>query len=271
MVARPKEKDRPRLPLPDDEYTKDLFRKWRETGDERYREEIIRLHEPLVNYFAHKFAGRGEPIEDLRQVGRIGLINAVDRFDPERGVKFTTYATPTILGEIRRYFRDKGWTMKVPRRLQELCLDAAKVVDELTSELGRFPTVAEIAERLGVTEDKAIEALEACHAYDLPSLEAAVTPEGEEVGMEEQLGEVDEMLESVVNRETIRQALEQLPERERQIIVMRFWHDMSQSQVAKKLGISQMHVSRLQRRALQRLREILEGKVGVGGERPKGG
>lgn len=259
-------KKRPRLPLPDDKYTRELFRKWRQKGEKHLREEIIRLYEPLVNYFAFKFAGRGEPVEDLRQVGMVGLINAVDRFDPERGVKFTTYATPTILGEIKRHFRDKGWMMKVPRRLQELCLEAARATDELTSKLGRPPTIPEIAERMRVTEEKVIEALEACHAYELPSLEAAVTPRGGEAGMEEQLGELDKVLESVVNREMIRQALEQLSKRERQIIVMRFWQDMPQSQVAERLGISQMHVSRLQRKALQRLREILEGRVSVGGE-----
>jgi RNA polymerase sigma-B factor len=218
---------------------------------------LILAHTNLVRYLARKFANRGEPIEDLIQVGMIGLMNAVDRFDPTRGIRFATYATPTIVGEIRRYFRDRGWAVKVPRRLQELSLAANKVVDGLTQELDRAPTVREIADRLEITEAEALEAMELGDMYELPSLDSDLGESSDDSRgvLGDYVGRMDEELERFERRARMTQALETLPERERMIIEMRFFDNLPQTEVAQRLNISQMHVSRLQQRALAKLRE----------------
>ena len=219
------------------------------------REDLVRLHYPLVEYLARRFAGRGEPVEDLTQVASIGLLKAIDRFDPERGVKFSTYATPTIIGELKRHFRDKGWAMRVPRRLQEIGLQLSRVVSEMYQELGRSPTIAEIAERSGLTEDDVLEGTDAIHAHSIGSLDAPTDEEGRTGAG--RLGMEDETYELLEGWASVAPHLEKLPERERTILYCRFFRGMTQSQIADHLGISQMHVSRILSRTLLALRQAV--------------
>ncbi len=221
------------------------------------REELVRLHLPLVEHLARRFLNRGEPYDDLLQVGTIGLIKAIDRFDVERAVEFSTYATPTIVGEIKRHFRDKGWAIRVPRRLQELRISISGVSAELTQSFGRSPTISEIAKRVGVTEEEVLEGLESANAYSTLSLDATDPTEDSALSMLDTLGEDDEALEGVENRESIKPLLEQLHPREKHILTLRFFKGMTQSQIATEIGVSQMHVSRLLNRTLQHLRESL--------------
>ncbi|MBW3621928.1 MAG: SigB/SigF/SigG family RNA polymerase sigma factor [Armatimonadetes bacterium] len=213
----------------------------------------------LVRFLAGKFANRGEPLEDLIQVGTIGLLNAIDRYDPDRGTKFSTYATPTIMGEIKRYFRDKSWNLKVPRHLQELNWAATKAIESLSQELGRSPTIQEIARHIEATEEETIEAIELGNAHETVSLDTKLTLEGDTVPLThgEMLGGPDVGLQNVENFEDLRSAIEHLDDREKAIILFRFFNDLSQTEVAKRLNISQMHVSRLQAKALQRLKQML--------------
>jgi RNA polymerase sigma-B factor len=242
-----------------DAATPELFEKYQRTRDPQVREELILAHMNLVRYLARKFTNRGEPLEDLTQVGMIGLINAIDRFDPSRGIRFATYATPTILGEIRRYFRDRGWAVKVPRRLQELNLAASKAVDALTQRLNRAPTIREIAEELEVGEQEALEAMALGDLYELPSLDGELGGDSDEAPsrLQDYVGRVDEEIERFERRSRLTEALRGLTPREQKIVRMRFFENLSQSQVAERLKISQMHVSRLQQRALARLRELI--------------
>lgn len=221
------------------------------------REALIELHLPLVDHCARRFTQRGEPFEDLVQVGTIGLIKAVDRFDLERGVEFSTYATPTIIGEIKRHFRDKGWAVRVPRRLQELRMSIGTATGELSQSLGRSPTPAEIAERLGVSVEEVLEGMESANAYATMSLDAG-TGSDDAPAWIDSLGEDDEALEHVEIRESLRPLIERLPAREQQILILRFFRQQTQSQIAEQVGISQMHVSRLLTRTLARLRESIE-------------
>lgn len=222
------------------------------------REELVRLHLPLVEHFARRFLNRGEPFDDLLQVGTIGLIKAVDRFDLERGVEFSTYATPTIVGEIKRHFRDRGWAIRVPRRLQELRISITAANADLIQELGRSPTIAELAGKVGVSDEEIIEGLESSNAYSTLSLDAPDSGDDSALSMIDVIGGDDEALEHVENRETIKPLLEQLDPREKHILTLRFFRGMTQSQIAAEIGISQMHVSRLLARTLQRLRESLD-------------
>jgi len=218
------------------------------------RDQLVRLHLPLVEHFARRFVNRGEPFDDLLQVGTIGLIKAIDRFDTERGVEFSTYATPTIVGEIKRHFRDKGWAIRVPRRLQELRLSLTAATAELTQELGRAPTVAELSDRLGLSPDLVIEGLESANAYNTLSLDAPDQNETDATTVLDGLGGEDEALESVEYRESLKPLLAQLDTREKRILTLRFFRGMTQSQIAEEIGISQMHVSRLLARTLTELR-----------------
>lgn len=220
------------------------------------RDELVRSHLPLVRHLARRYRDRGEPLEDLVQVGTVGLIAAIDRFDPARGVELSTFATPTILGEIRRHFRDRSWAVHVPRRLQELQGRVTSTADSLTASLQRSPTVGEIARALDVSEEDVLAALEARHAYAADSLEAE-RDDDSGPAWAAALGADDPALEAVEEREVLRPLLAALPERERQIVVMRFFRNMSQSQIASELGISQMHVSRLLARTLADLRSAL--------------
>ena len=220
------------------------------------RDELVEMHLPLVQYLARRFRNRGEPYDDLVQVATIGLIKSIDRFDLERGVEFSTYATPTIVGEIKRHFRDKGWAIRVPRRLQEMKLALTKATSELSQRNGRAPTVAELAAHLSLTEEDILEGLESSNAYSAISLDAPDLDD-ETSAMTDTLGVTDAALEGVEYRESLKPMLEKLPPREKRILLLRFFANMTQSQIATELGISQMHVSRLITRTLAQLREGL--------------
>lgn len=220
----------------------------------RVRDELVEMHLPLVEYLARRFRNRGEPLDDLIQVATIGLIKSVDRFDLGRGVEFSTYATPTIVGEIKRHFRDKGWAIRVPRRLQELKLALTKATSELSQRLGRSPTVAELAGHLGMSEEEVLEGLESANAYSAVSLDAPDGGDEDAPAVADTLGAEDESLEGVEYRESLKPLLDQLPPREKRILLLRFFGNMTQSQIAADLGISQMHVSRLLARTLTQLR-----------------
>ncbi len=225
--------------------------------DAPLRDELVSAHLGLAEYLARRFANRGEPLEDLVQVASLGLIKAVDRFDPERGVEFSTYATHTIVGELKRHFRDKGWAIRAPRRMQELYLQLGKVVGTLSQELGHSPTIAELAAEVEVSEEEVLEALEAGQAYRSASLDAPVgNEEGETLGAH--LGEEDVSLADVESRATLSPLLAQLPPRERLILHLRFFEGLTQSEIATRLNISQMHVSRLLARSVSELRNAAE-------------
>ena len=228
-------------------------------GREAAREELVHLHLPLVEHCARRFRNRGEPFEDLVQVGTIGLLKSVDRFDLERGVEFSTYATPTIIGEIKRYFRDKGWAIRVPRRLQELRMQIGAASAELTQSLGRSPTPRELAENLGCTVEEIVEGIESSNAYATLSLDASDNGEdGAAATMLDAIGVDDANLEHVEIRESLKPLLDQLEPREKKILLLRFFKNMTQSQIAEEIGVSQMHVSRLLTRTLAQLRTSLE-------------
>jgi RNA polymerase sigma-B factor len=223
----------------------------------RLRATLVELHLPLVEYLARRFRNRGEWLDDLTQVATIGLIKSIDRFDLERGVEFSTYATPTIVGEIKRHFRDKGWAVRVPRRLQELKLSLTKAIGELAQREGRAPTVSELAAHLQMTEEEVLEGLESANAYSTVSLDAPDSGDEDAPAVADSLGMIDEALEGVEYRESLKPLLERLPPREKKILLLRFFGNMTQSQIAAELGISQMHVSRLLARTLAQLREGL--------------
>jgi RNA polymerase sigma-B factor len=248
--------------------TEELFRLWKETRDPKVRDELIFRHMDLAKALARRFMGRGEPLEDLIQVALYGLINAVDRYDPDRGTKFITFAIPTILGELKRHFRDTAWTMHLPRGLQELNQRAYKLIDVLTQQLGRPPTIAELAQELGVSEEQVMEALEAANAYEALSLEQELASDDDD--RPQSLAELlmaseNEEMERWQKRQLLEEAMSVLDERERKIVQMRFYDDLTQQQIAKRLGISQMHVSRLLRRALQKMQAYLRGPLNLWG------
>jgi len=218
------------------------------------------MHMALVEHLARRFRDRGEPLEDLVQVGTIGLIKAVDRFDCERGVEFSTSATPTILGEIRRHFRDRGWAIRVPRRLQELRIVMVRATAELTQTLGHAPTVAHLSAHLGISEEEVLEGIESAQAYSTSSLDST-DGDAEGSGIADTMGVEDDGLEAALNRAALAPLLAALPERDRRILMLRFFHSMTQSQIADEIGISQMHVSRLLTRSLATLRTGLVDAV----------
>lgn len=242
-----------------EEETDALFREYLRTRSPKLRDQLVVMHQNLVRFLAGKFANRGEPLEDLVQVGSIGLINAIDRFDPDRGTKFSTYATPTIVGEIRRHFRDKAWSLKVPRRLQELNLAANKAGEELSKKLGHPPTIQDIAKEIDASEEETLEAIELGNAYDTVSLDSKLDHESDSapLTLAEFIGDLDGSLQNIETYGDLKQAMDCLEPREKAIIYYRFFKDMSQTEVAKRLNISQMHVSRLQQKALRRLKELL--------------
>ncbi|MQB00886.1 MAG: SigB/SigF/SigG family RNA polymerase sigma factor [Actinobacteria bacterium] len=251
--------DRPQL---DREEVRDLFARYGAATDEddrvKLREQLVDQYIGLVEFLARRFRNRGEPLEDLVQVGTIGLLKAIERFDLDREVEFSTYATPTVVGELKRHFRDKGWAVRVPRRLQELHLELSKVVSELGQEIGRSPTVAEIADYTGQSEESVLEGLEIAQAYNFTSLDAPIDAENGTTSFADQLGSEDEHLENLEYRASLAPEMEKLPERERRILYLRFYRGLTQSEIADRLGISQMHVSRLLNRTLMHLREALE-------------
>jgi len=238
--------------------TRQLFLHYQAHGDEESRDELITMYLNLVKYLASRFRNRGEPIDDLIQVGTIGLIKAIDRFDTDREVEFTTYATPTIVGELKRYFRDKGWAIKVPRRLQELSFRVNQAIDRLTQDLQRSPTILEIAEHLGVTTEEVLEALETSEAYNFVSLENDRTFDGSDsFSILEYIGEDDQLLAVVDDRATLAEALKYLTPQEQHVLYLRFFQGLTQTEIATTLGISQMQVSRMLRKTLRAMREHL--------------
>jgi RNA polymerase sigma-B factor len=222
---------------------------------EALRQELVTGHLPVVQHIARRFANRGEPVDDLEQAGTVGLINAVDRFSPDRGVDFLSYAVPTITGEVRRHFRDRTWAMRVPRRLKEMQSAITSAVGPLSQELGRAPKPSEIAERLGMPTEEVLEGLDAQQAYRGPSLDELVA--GADTPLSDTLGFADAELEKVEYRQTLAPLLDDLPARERTILVLRFFGNKTQTQIADEIGISQMHVSRLLARTLAQLRDRL--------------
>ena len=230
------------------------FEEYASTRDHVLRDELITAHMGLAEYLARRFTNRGEPLDDLVQVASLGLLKAVDRFDPDRGLEFSTYATPTIVGELKRHFRDKGWAVRVPRRVQELHLRLGSVVSTLSQELGRSPTIPEIAHSAKVSEEEVVEAIEAGHAYRFTSLDAPSGSE-DEGSLSNQLGEEDQGLIDSEHRVALSPLIARFPMRERMILHLRFFEGLTQSEIASRLGISQMHVSRLLARSLAQLRE----------------
>jgi RNA polymerase sigma-B factor len=233
-----------------DEEIAELFRKLPDPGA---REELAKEFLPLAEYFARRFSGRGEPVDDLTQTASLGLLNAIDRFDPERGVPFSTYAAATIVGELKRHFRDRGWALRVPRNVQETAILVNRTVSTLWQEMGRAPTVREIAASADIGEDDVLEALDALQAYTTDSLDAptadATSTAAESIGAEDRSYEVSEEWLSLAP------ALRELPERERAILYLRFFEGRTQTEIADELGISQMHVSRLVSQSLEKLRQ----------------
>ncbi|MBO0839879.1 MAG: RNA polymerase sigma factor SigF [Sciscionella sp.] len=223
----------------------------------RLREKLVAAHLPLARNIAHRFSGRGESQEDLTQVALLGLVNAVDRFEPARGNDFLSFAVPTIMGEIRRYFRDTSWAMRVPRRLKELHLALGNARGQLSQRIGRAPTARELAEHLGLSLDEVYEGLEAGNAYHTTSLSEPAPDAGDDIVRADSIGEEDESFDFVEYRESVQPLIERLPERNRQILYLRFFRDMTQTQIAERIGVSQMHVSRLLAQTMQTLRDKL--------------
>jgi RNA polymerase sigma-B factor len=231
-----------------------LLRAYREKGDIAARDRLIESFIPVVRSIAYRYSGRGEQLDDLEQVASVGLIKAIERFDLDRDVELMTYVFPTVVGELKRHFRDRGWSVTVPRRLKELHYRLSRLIEELTATLGRSPTIAELAEETGVDEEEVVEALEVGRAYASRSLTRAL--EGDEGGGAELIDLIDDEergYEAAENRELLASGLRTLDERERRIIHLRFVEGLTQSQIAVEIGISQMHVSRLIRRALEKL------------------
>ncbi len=226
---------------------------------QRHRDKIVERCLPLADHIARRFEGRGEPRDDLVQVARVGLVNAAVRFDVETGSDFVSFAVPTIMGEVRRHFRDNSWSVKVPRRLKELHLRLGSATADLSQRLGRAPTATELAAELGMERAEVVEGLVAGSSYNTLSIDSGGGSEDDEArAIADTLGEVDARLDRIENRESLRPLLEALPERERMVLVLRFFESMTQTQIADRVGISQMHVSRLLAKSLARLRDQLE-------------
>ena len=244
---------------------KALLRRYHEQGDLAARQQLIEQYMSLVRSLARRYSYRGEQFEDLVQIGAIGLIKAIDRFDLERGVELTTYATPNIIGEIKRHFRDRGWSVRVPRGLQELNIQLSRLLEELTVQLARSPTIPELAKAAGVNEEEVLEALESGRAYSSLSLSSGPgQDEDGDLDPLESLGTEEHEYEVSEDRAILEPGFRVLDERERKILHLRFFKGLTQSQIAQQVGISQMHVSRLIRRSLEKIRaEIGEDSAGI--------
>lgn len=227
------------------------FAEFARSRDPAIRDELVQANLGLARILARRFADRGEPYDDLVQVASIALIKAVDRFDPELGFEFVTFATTTVLGELKRHFRDKGWAIRAPRRLQELYLELGQAVSSMSQVLGRSPTVAELAAQIGTTEEAVLEAMEAGQGYRTASLDG---PDDDQETLSTRIGSRDTNFEGIEDRTVLAQALSTLPEREQVILKLRFFEGLTQSEIALKVGLSQMHVSRLLAASLERLR-----------------
>ena len=236
-----------------------LFVRYSADGDVAAREELIRRTLPLARRLAGRYARNAEPIDDLMQVASIGLIKAVDRFDPSLGLAFSSFAVPSILGELKRHFRDHGWAARVPRPIQERVLKVNAAAQQLSGELGRAPTPREIAVVTGESLEDVLEAMEAATAHSAASLDAPIGGDGDESATyADSVGKIDERLELIENRTVVDATMRALPEREQLVLHLRFHEDLTQAEIAERVGVSQMHVSRLIRRALERLRKVAE-------------
>ena len=243
----------------DKDRTRELFRRYKQEGDAEARDQLIVSHLNLVRFLASKFKNSGESLGYLVQVGTIGLIKAIDRFDPERGLEFTTYATPTIMGEIKRHFRDKGWSVRVPRRLQELSAKVNQATDELVNQLQRSPSVAEIADYLGASVDEVLEAMESSSAYSSVPLEGGGSSDDEEApSVIDHYATEDADLAATDDRIVLEQAVADFSPREREVVKMRFEDGLTQVEIAERLGVSQVQVSRLLRRTLRRIQDKID-------------
>ncbi|OSC43072.1 RNA polymerase sigma factor SigF [Mycobacterium decipiens] len=226
---------------------------------QRHRDKIVERCLPLADHIARRFEGRGEPRDDLVQVARVGLVNAVVRFDVETGSDFVSFAVPTIMGEVRRHFRDNSWSVKVPRRLKELHLRLGAATADLSQRLGRAPTASELAVELGMDRAEVVEGLVAGSSYNTLSIDSGSGSDDDAArAIADTLGDVDAGLDQIENREALRPLLQALPERERMVLVLRFFESMTQTQIAERVGISQMHVSRLLAKSLAQLRDQLQ-------------
>ena len=235
---------------------RELLRRYRDKGDQRAREELLERYLPLARRLAARYRHTQEPTEDLAQVASAGLVAAIERFDPERGTAFSSFAVPTILGELKRYFRDHGWFVHVPRDLQERVAEVNKGTDRLLRKLGRSPSVSELAEELGLEPEDVLEGMEAAHAYGAISLDSGQeTSEGDSLQLVDMIGEEERGYEVVEYGASIQEVLGRMPERTRVVLHLRFVEDMTQAQIAERVGVSQMHVSRIIRGALAELRE----------------
>jgi RNA polymerase sigma-B factor len=235
------------------ESVRETFMEYADNRDERLRNQLVEEHLGLAHQLARRFTNRGEPYEDLVQVASIGLVKSVERFDTERGVEFSTFATRTIIGELKRHFRDKGWAIRAPRRIQELYLALGPAMESLTQQLGRPPTVPEIAEMVGASEESVLEALEAGQRYRATSIDV---PDRQDGTLSSRLGQVDPGCSATDDRLLLALSLADLPERERTIIELRFVEGLTQSEIAAQVGLSQMHVSRLLAASLAQLRQV---------------
>jgi RNA polymerase sigma-B factor len=234
------------------------FIEYRQTHDRRLRNELIEAHRSLAMHLARRFANRGEPFDDLLQVAYLGMLKAVERFDPERGLEFSTFATATVEGELKRHFRDRTWSVRVPRRPQELHLRLGNAINELSQRLKRAPRVPELAAELGVDEEDVLQAMEVGGAYRSTSLDSRPADASESLTLEGRLGEEDHGFDLAEHRVLLESVIDELPEREQTIIRLRFFEEMTQTEIAQKVGISQMHVSRLLARTLTVMRDRLE-------------
>ena len=240
------------------------FIEYRSTGNRVVRDALVEDHVRLAEFLARRFLHRGEPLDDLRQVALVGLLKAVERFEPERGLQFSSFATPTIVGELKRHFRDKGWAVRVPRRVQELHLELDQTVAGLTQELHRSPTLAEISTRAEVTEEEVLEAMEANSLYRLSSLDGTRSDDdGVDASADARVAETDEEFDAVDDRVEVSELLRVLPARERRIVYLRFFEGRTQSEIASEVGISQMHVSRLLTKSLETLGAARVGTTGA--------
>ncbi|MDQ3757822.1 MAG: SigB/SigF/SigG family RNA polymerase sigma factor [Actinomycetota bacterium] len=234
------------------------FAAFAESRDSSLRDQLVEAHLGLAEYLARRFGNRGEPLDDLVQVASVGLLKAVDRFDPERGVEFSTYATHTIVGELKRHFRDKGWAVRAPRRMQELYLRLGKIISTLSQDLGRSPTIPELAAEAQVSEEEVLEALEAGQAYRFASLDAPSPGDDDGDTLGAHMGDDDPELIDAEHRAALSPLIGRLPPREQKILHYRFFEGLTQSEIAARLGISQMHVSRLLARSLAQLRSAAD-------------
>jgi RNA polymerase sigma-B factor len=234
------------------------FAEYHRTHDRKLRNELIEAHRSLAVHLARRFTNRGEPFDDLLQVASLGMLKAVERFDPERQLEFSTFATATVEGELKRHFRDRTWSVRVPRRPQELHLRLGNAINELSQRLKRPPRIPELAEALGVSDEDVLEAMEVGGAYRSTSIDARPNDNADNLTLEGQLGEVDHGFDLAEHRVLLERVIEELPEREQMIIRLRFFEEKTQTEIAQEVGISQMHVSRLLARTLGVLRDRLE-------------